>query len=172
MPIADSLVAEIAQLPKMTVGQMRGRYGKLFPQAFRIPHKQHLVRRIAWNLQAASQGDIPEKALARAMELASTFELKQGVTYTTPPPPRMRKPPRRTADDRLPGPGTVLTRLYQGRNISVTVLADGYIYDGRPYNSLSAVARAVTGTRWNGLLFFGIAKRDKAATGGKARRAA
>ncbi len=101
MPIADSLVAEIARLPKMTVGQMRARYCKDFPQAFRIPHKQHLVRRIAWHLTS-----------------------------------------------------------------------DGYIYDGRPYNSLSAVARAVTGTRWNGLLFFGIAKRDKAATGGKARRAA
>ena len=52
--------------------------------------------------------------------------------------------------------GTRLIREYQGIEHCVTVLADGFEYQGRPYKSLSAVARAITGTRWNGPLFFGL----------------
>ena len=53
-------------------------------------------------------------------------------------------------------PGTRLIREYQGVEHCVTVLPDGYEYGGRPYKSLSAVARAITGTRWNGWVFFGL----------------
>jgi hypothetical protein len=57
-------------------------------------------------------------------------------------------------DCRLPGPGTVLTRRLGDRQIVVKVLAEGFEYESRRYRSLSAIAREVTGTRWNGLLFF------------------
>jgi len=77
--------------------------------------------------------------------------------------------PRRTVvrafkpsdDRRLPMPGTVLTREYRGRTIAVTVLDEGFECEGKVYRSLSAVARAVTGTRWNGLLFFGLAGKGE-----------
>ena len=59
------------------------------------------------------------------------------------------------ADDR-PIAGTRLVREYQGVEHVVTVLADGFEYEGRPYRSLSAIARAITGTRWNGWTFFGL----------------
>ena len=62
---------------------------------------------------------------------------------------------KRRVDDR-PVAGTRLIREYQGVEHCVTVLADGFEYQGRPYKSLSAVARAITGTRWNGPLFFGL----------------
>ena len=62
---------------------------------------------------------------------------------------------RQRVDDR-PIAGTRLIREYQGVEHSVTVLADGFEYQGRPFKSLSAIARAVTGTRWNGWMFFGI----------------
>ncbi len=52
--------------------------------------------------------------------------------------------------------GTRLIREWQGIEHTVTVLADGYEYQGRPYRSLSAIARAITGTRWNGPLFFAL----------------
>jgi hypothetical protein len=54
-------------------------------------------------------------------------------------------------------------RNHQGVEHTVTVLADGYCWEGRPYKSLSAIARAITGTRWNGWTFFGIANRRGAA---------
>ena len=59
-------------------------------------------------------------------------------------------------------PGTKLTREYKGRTIVVTVLNDGYEFEGERYKSLSAIAKAVTGTHWNGHLFFGLRKGGKA----------
>ena len=55
-------------------------------------------------------------------------------------------------------PGTVLTRTYRGTHVAVTVLADGFEYAGQTYRSLSAIAKAVTGSHWNGYLFFGLTK--------------
>ena len=52
--------------------------------------------------------------------------------------------------------GTRLVREWQGVEHIATVLADGYDYQGRPYKSLSAIARAITGTRWNGWVFFAL----------------
>ena len=60
---------------------------------------------------------------------------------------------------RLPEPGTVLKRRYQLREIVVKVLEDGFEYQSRRYRSLSAIAREVTGTQWNGMLFFGLVGR-------------
>jgi len=59
--------------------------------------------------------------------------------------------------------GTRLLRAYQGVEHTVTVMQDGYEWQGRPYKSLSAIARAITGTRWNGLVFFGLKNRRAAA---------
>ena len=56
-------------------------------------------------------------------------------------------------------PGSTLTRVYQGRTLTVKVLGDGFEFENEHYSSLSAVARAATGTRWNGLLFFGVVER-------------
>ena len=59
-------------------------------------------------------------------------------------------------DARLPVPGSEITREYRGKQIVVRVLEDGFEYDGRRFRSLSAIACEVTGTRWNGFLFFGL----------------
>jgi hypothetical protein len=61
----------------------------------------------------------------------------------------------------LPPNGTVLERVYQGQIIRVTVLANGFEYQGKPYASLSAIAHRVTGTRWNGFHFFGLKQEWK-----------
>ena len=65
-------------------------------------------------------------------------------------------------DRRLPPPGTLLTRRLDNRQIVVKVLEEGFEFETRRYGSLSAIAREVTGTRWNGLLFFGLAERRHA----------
>ncbi|HEX5011115.1 MAG TPA: DUF2924 domain-containing protein [Planctomycetota bacterium] len=69
-----------------------------------------------------------------------------------PPPPRRVSPLR---------PGVVLTRVWHGVEHRVTVLDDGYAWNGRPYRSLSAVAKAITGQHWSGALFFGLRGRSK-----------
>ena len=65
---------------------------------------------------------------------------------------------RREQDRRLPLPGALLTRKWKGRTILVEVLAKGFCYENRQYSSLSAIATAITGTRWNGLAFFGLTR--------------
>ena len=69
--------------------------------------------------------------------------------------------PTSRRDRRLPLAGTVLRRVYREGAVEVKVLAEGFEYEGQRYESLSAVARAITGTRWNGLLFFGLTGRKK-----------
>jgi hypothetical protein len=64
-------------------------------------------------------------------------------------------------DPRIPQPGTVLVRHVDGRTVTVKVLERGFEYEGRIYSSLSPIAREVTGTIWNGLLFFGLARRGE-----------
>jgi hypothetical protein len=66
---------------------------------------------------------------------------------------------RRIRADDKPIAGTRLIREWQGVEHTVTVLNDGYEWQGRPYRSLSAIARAITGTRWNGWIFFGLKNR-------------
>ncbi len=67
--------------------------------------------------------------------------------------------PSRQADPRLPTPGTQLVKRYKDDTITVTVLADGFQHGERVYKSLSAIARQVTGTQWNGFSFFGLSSR-------------
>ena len=80
-----------------------------------------------------------------------------GKIPTSKLPERPKKKPiagKDIRDSRLPMPGSVITKDYKGKRITVQVLEDGFEYDGCVYKSLSAVAKAVTGSHWNGLLFF------------------
>jgi Protein of unknown function (DUF2924) len=155
-----ALAQEIDGLRKMKMKELKRRYRELFGEESRSSNHQHLFRRIAWRLQARAEGDLSECARARALQLAEDVDL------------RLRAPRRfwkqlaapgtagTERDSRLPVAGTVLTRNYQGRTVTVTVLEDGFRCDERSYRSLSAIAYYVTGTRWNGLLFFGLIGRN------------
>ena len=66
---------------------------------------------------------------------------------------------RRIRADNRPLPGTRLVREYEGAQHVVTVRADDFEFEGRPYQSLSSIARHITGTRWNGWVFFGLKGR-------------
>jgi len=68
---------------------------------------------------------------------------------------------RPPVDGRLPLPGTLLSRKWKGRTLLVEVLSDGFRFENQRYASLSAIAVAVTGTRWNGLAFFGLTGKGR-----------
>ena len=133
-----------------------------FQEETRSRHREHLFRCIAWRLQALAEGDLSERARLRAQQIARDADLR-----TVAPPDflivggervRTARGNRRPADSRLPLPGTVLKRQWKGRTLLVEVLSDGFRYENRHYASLSAIAVAVTGTRWNGLAFFGLTR--------------
>lgn len=160
-----NIAREVAALKRMTVKELRGRYVEAFGEATRSGNKDWLWKRIAWRMQANAEGGLSERARRRAEELANDADL------------RVRRPPDRPAPSPAPTttstkvdfgdragalmPGTVLTRPYKGRTITVTVLHDGFEFEGEVYRSLSAVAAAVTGSHWNGWHFFGIATPNR-----------
>ena len=152
---------EVAAMERMTTRQLKDRYEEVFGEACRSNHKQWLIKRIAWRLQANEEGDLSERARQRAVELANDADLRMKAPPQTKasPVPGGRKvtgtiPAQR--DDRLPMPGTIITREYKGRTLQVTVLPDGFEHEGEVYPSLSAVAKAITGSHTSGFLFFRI----------------
>jgi hypothetical protein len=151
-----SLPAQLEQLRGMPAALLRARYREVFGVETQITNQNFLRRRIAWQLQVLAQGDISEAARQRAFEIAQDLELNGRMLFERP-----TKKNRRRVDRRLPAPGIELTRVYRNRTIVVKSVASGFECEGRHYDSLSAAARAVTGTRWNGLVFFGLAKRGE-----------
>jgi hypothetical protein len=136
-----------------TVTQLKAMYRELFGDDSRSNHKQFLIRRVAWRLQAIAEGDLSERARQRAITLSQDADLR--LTAPRSSRPTLSAPPGRYRDPRLPSPGTVLSRNFQGNMLTVHVLEEGFRYEDRVYRSLSAVARQITGTQWNGFLFFG-----------------
>jgi hypothetical protein len=156
---------ELAALQRMSVSQLRERYAEVFGEATTTGNRTWLIRRIAWRIQANAEGDLSERARQRATELARDADLritapkeKPTVLPMTRGGTRTGTLPQTKTDDRLPPPGTVLTRKYKGGTVQVKILAQGFEYDGEVYGSLSAVAKAVTGSHCNGFLFFGLTK--------------
>ncbi len=144
----------------MPVAQLNEQYVQLFGSKPLVFYRQYLVRRIAWKLQAIALGGLSEAALGRARTIASDVQFDDPDNLESEHKSHSkRKRKRRERDKRQPEPGSELTRIYKDRRIVVKVNASGFEYDGRQYSSLSAVARVATGTQWNGLVFFGVAKR-------------
>jgi len=149
-----AISSEIDDLRHKTVAQLQNRYLEVFRETSRSNHKQFLIRRIAWRLQALAEGDLSERARERALSLAQDADLRLRAPRSSVWQPGTAAARGRHHDSRLPRPGTVLTRTFRSRNVSVQVLEKGFKYEGAVYRSLSAVARQISGTQWNGFSFF------------------
>lgn len=161
-----NVTREVAALKRMTVAELRERYAEVFGEPTTCRHKAHLWKRIIWRMQANAEGGLPERARRRAEELADDADLRIYAPKGGTAPAGEADPARTTTgtlvtnhDPRLPLPGSVLRREYKGRTVEVWVLDRGFEYRGEYYRSLSAVARAVTGSHWNGYDFFGLGRR-------------
>lgn len=167
-----TMAAQIAALQDMTLADLREKYHEVFGEETRSRHKDFLWKRIAWRMQAVEEGDLSERAKRRAAELANDADIRIRVpsgAFDAGLPSFGRTKTHafsRPHDPRLPMPGTVLTREHKGRVLRVTVLDEGFEYEGGVHRSLSAIAELVTGSRWNGFLFFGLTK-PRAAAGGE-----
>jgi hypothetical protein len=165
----QTVAQQLAALSSMGPAALRQRYLEVFGEPTRTGNRDYLFKRVAWRIQSLAEGGLSERARRRADELARDADLRTtapkapAVTIGAAERTVTRVAPRITADARLPIPGTVLTKHYKGKHVAVTVLDDGFEHDGQTYKSLSAVAKAVTGSHWNGLLFFGLAQPKRSA---------
>jgi len=155
---------EVAVLERMTVRELRNRYAEAFGEETRASNKAWLLKRIIWRVQSLAEGDLSERAKQRAAELGRDADVRLA-------PPKVvqaaRKAvgPTKTAplaispDDRLPVPGTIITREYKGHTWQVKILPNGFEFEGETYKSLSAVAKKITGQHLNGYQFFRLPKK-------------
>ena len=142
IPPADML-GRIAALKTATTPGLKQQWRELFGKEPPPGNKAYLQSRLAYRIQELAYGGLKPETRARLEALGEQLDGGNIVL-------------RRIRADSRPLAGTRLLREYGGVEHVVTVLADGFEWEGRPHRSLSAIARAITGTRWNGWTFFGI----------------
>ena len=145
IPPADVL-GRVAALKTAPAAELQAQWRELFGKEAPPHNRTFLQSRLAYRVQELAYGGLKPETLRRLEALGEQLDGGNPVL-------------RRIRVDDKPVTGTKLVRNHQGVEHIVTVLADGYSWEGRPYKSLSAIARAITGTRWNGWTFFGIANR-------------
>lgn len=162
------LLDDIKRLKDAGVAELQRRYREVFGEEPRSRHREFLWKRIAWRLQANAEGDLTERAQRKATELANDLDLrirapKDMMRHFGGPSPALTVVEQVAFhhDPRVPMPGTLLSREFRGRRVEVMVLHDGFEYGGDVYKTLSAAAKAATGTQWNGFDFFGLKKGRK-----------
>jgi hypothetical protein len=161
--VNKTVLMEMESLRRASMADLRKKYREVFQEQTRCTHREHLFRRIAWRLQALAEGDLSERARGRANEIAQDSDLRINAprgffTVSGEQVLTAGDQNRRRQDRRLPLPGALLTRKWNGRTIQVEVLGNGFRYENRHYSSLSAIATEITGTRWNGLAFFALTR--------------
>ena len=144
IPPTDVL-GRLAALTTMATPDLRQQWRNLFGTEAPPYNQKFLRNRLAYRVQELAYGGLKPETIARLEALGEQID---GRNLTL----------RRIRRDQRPIAGTRLLREWKGVEHVVTVTRDGYEYQGRPYQSLSAIARAITGTRWNGWTFFGMRK--------------
>ena len=142
--MTDTVLAQLAALKSAPIGALKQKWRDLFESEPPPYNRRFLEHRLAYRIQELAYGGLRPGTLRRLRQLAE--ELDGGKADVR----------RRRADHDRPIAGTRRIREYQGIEHCVTVRDDGFEYQGRPYKSLSAIARAITGTQWNGRVFFGL----------------
>ena len=158
--LTPQMRGEIAVLPGLTVNELREKFGEVLGYATGSRNRQFLIRKLTWAIQVREWGDISPQTRARAHELADfrflRVRMSNSIAIPTDDTGRtvVRKPARLSRNPRLPIPGSVITKDYDGKRIEVRVLENGFEYNNQRYRSLSAIAHEITGTSWNGFIFF------------------
>ena len=137
------VLARLAALKGASTDDLKQQWRALFGAEPPPYNRKFLESRLAYRIQELAYGGLKPETVARLEALGEQLD---GGNIAV----------RRARTDDKPVTGTRLIREYQGVEHSVTALAGGFEWQGRPYRSLSAIARAITGTRWNGWTFFGI----------------
>ena len=142
IPPADVL-GRLGALRTLPTADLKRQWRELFGKEAPPFNRAYLQTRLAYRIQELAYGGLRPETRARLEALGEQLDGGNVVL-------------RRIRADGRPIAGTRLVREHGGVEHTVTVLADGFDWEGRPYRSLSAIARAITGTRWNGWAFFGL----------------
>ena len=145
----QDVLRRLAALADATMADLKDQWSALFGAEPPPYSRKFLESRLAYRIQELAYGGLKPETVKRLDALGEQIDGKN-ITL------------RRIRQEQRPITGTRLLREWQGVEHVVTVQRDGFEWQGRPYQSLSAIARAITGTRWNGWTFFGLRARGDA----------
>jgi len=145
--MSEAVLPQLAALKSAPVGDLKQRWRDLFETEPPPYNRRFLESRLAYRIQELAYGGLSQETLERLDAIADELEGK--------------RPRRGSAFNSRPIAGTRLVREWKAVEHCVTVRQDDFEYQGRPYRSLSAVARHITGTNWNGLVFFGLKNQGR-----------
>jgi hypothetical protein len=148
IPKTDVL-GRLAALHAAPIATLRQQWRELYGKEPLPFSRSYIQSRLAYRIQELAYGGLRPETRARLEALGEQLDGGNVVL-------------RRIRADHRPLPGTRLIREHAGVQHIVTVRADDFEFEGRPYRSLSAIARHITGTRWNGWTFFGLRSRGDA----------
>jgi hypothetical protein len=147
------ILRQLAGLDNLTTDELKARWRALHGKEPPRFNRQFLIKRLAYRIQEVAYGKLTDDDHARMEQILDDNGYNDiGVKLGS----------GRAGQVDRPLPGTVLTREWKGKRHEVIVQPKGFEYRGKPYRSLTAVARAITGTSWNGLVFFGLRKTGPA----------
>jgi hypothetical protein len=139
----NNTLIQLSSLHKMDMPQLKQLWKNLLPDKSMKNSRDYFISRLSYRIQELAQGGLSDKAQQQMVRLQ-----KQRTQQKTPKQP-------------LPPIGTKLIRKYKGIEHQVTLVKNGFEYQGQKYKSLSKVARVITGTQWNGFTFFGLKKKGE-----------
>jgi hypothetical protein len=146
--MATSVLKQLAEIDRLDFSILKERWRALFGTEPPGYNRVFLTKRLAHRIQEVAYGGLPQAARAQAARIL------EGKGCDDLGRPGRGQPATKTVE--TPVEGTVLLREWDGELHRVTVVAEGFEYRGRPYRSLSLIARTITGTNWSGPRFFGL----------------
>ncbi len=153
------MLSQVGALQRKSVVELQAEWLKLYGEPTRSRNRQFLFRRLAWRLQELQGGGLSDAAKDRIDKLAPEFTRARTLAVAPTTLPNEHRPRR---DPRTPSPGTLIAKVYKGRELRVVVREEGLELDGTMYPTATALAKSVTGSKSiNGWLFLGITKRKR-----------
>ena len=141
----NNVIGRVAALPTLESAQLKDLWQELYSEPAPKKKREYLIPRLAFRLQELEYG---------GLKLDDQKEIDDYIKNESTTPKKNKRV-------HMPKVGTKLLREYKGVEHQVTVTRSGFEYQGRTFKSLSQIATAITGTRWNGPLFFGLTTKSK-----------
>ena len=135
-----SIIKQIVALQSMDENSLRNMWDKFFDYKPEVDSHQHMISKIAYKIQELAYGEVDPATEEKIRERAKTTSLKN----------------QKKKKKFQPQIGTKIVKEYHDKTYEVLVVNDGFAYEGDVFKSLSAIANKITGTKWNGLKFFGV----------------
>ena len=152
----QGILRQLAELEDLPTDELKARWRALYGKEPPRFNRQLLIKRLAYRIQEVAHGGLTDADRAQMDRVLD----EQGFNDIG-----VKLGGGRSGPVDRPIAGTLLVREWQGQRHEVIALPKGFEYRGKPYRSLTAVARDITGTSWNGLVFFGL-RRPKRDEGG------